>query len=130
LYLYHGVLRYKDATTNEEKQEPVTINEFLLRGCAVRNTSWIIGLVVFTGSDTKIMLNGGDAPTKRSKIEVETNFNVIVNFMVLLVMCTIAAIFSGLFDNQKDTTAKFFEAGDDPTSSSILNALVTFVYVL
>jgi phospholipid-translocating ATPase len=130
LYVYRGVLRYKDATTNEEKQEPVTINEFLLRGCAVRNTSWIIGLVVFTGADTKIMLNGGDAPSKRSKIEVETNFNVIVNFMVLLLMCTIAAIFSGLYDNQKDTSAKFFEVGDDPTSSSILNSLVTFVYVL
>lgn len=129
LYLYHGVLRYKDATTGEQKQEPVTINELLLRGCAIRNTSWIIGLVVFTGADTKIMLNGGDAPTKRSKIEVETNFNVIVNFMVLLVMCTIAAIFSGLYDNMTNTSAKVFEAGDDPTNSSILNALVTFVYV-
>jgi phospholipid-translocating ATPase len=127
LYLYHGVLRYKDAATGDEKQEPVTINEFLLRGCAVRNTSWIIGLVVFTGADTKIMMNGGDAPTKRSKIEVETNFNVIVNFMILLVMCTIAAIFSGLYDNRTNTSAKIFEAGDDPTTSSILNALVTFV---
>jgi phospholipid-translocating ATPase len=129
LYVYHGVLRYKDATTGAQKQEPVTINELLLRGCAIRNTSWVIGLVVFTGADTKIMLNGGDAPTKRSKIEVETNFNVIVNFMVLLVMCTIAAILSGLYDNMQDTSAKAFEAGDDPTSSSILNALVTFVYV-
>jgi phospholipid-translocating ATPase len=130
LYLYFGVLRYKDATTGEDKQEPVTINEFLLRGCAVRNTSWVIGLVVFTGADTKIMLNGGDAPTKRSKIEVETNFNVIVNFAVLLVMCTIAAIFSGLYDDQNNTSAKFFEVGDDPASSSILNSLVTFVYVI
>jgi phospholipid-translocating ATPase len=129
LYVYHGVLRYKDATTGAQKQEPVTINELLLRGCAIRNTSWVVGLVVFTGADTKIMLNGGDAPTKRSKIEVETNFNVIVNFAVLLVMCTIAAILSGLYDNMQDTSAKVFEAGDDPTSSSILNALVTFVYV-
>jgi phospholipid-translocating ATPase len=129
LYLYHGVLRYKDATTGEDKQEPVTINEFLLRGCAVRNTSWIIALVVFTGADTKIMLNGGDAPTKRSKIEVETNFNVIVNFMVLVVMCTIAAIFFGLYDNRTNTSASLFEEGADPTTSSILNALVTFVYV-
>jgi phospholipid-translocating ATPase len=129
LYVYRGVLRYKDATTNEEKQEPVTINEFLLRGCAVRNTSWIIGLVVFTGADTKIMLNGGSAPSKRSKIEVETNFNVIVNFMVLVAMCTIAAVLSGVYDNQTTTSADFFEVGADPTSSIILNSLVTFVYV-
>lgn len=128
LYNYHGVLRYKDPTSGEEKQSPVTINEFLLRGCAVRNTSWIIGLVVFTGADTKIMMNGGDTPSKRSKIEVETNFNVIVNFAVLIAMCTIAAIFNGLYDDQQDTSAKFFEHGADPTSSSIANSLVTFVY--
>lgn len=127
LYLYHGVLRYKDVTTGEERQSPVTINEFLLRGCAVRNTAWIIGLVVFTGADTKIMLNGGDTPSKRSKIEVETNFNVVVNFVVLLGMCSVAAVFNGIYDDQQDTSSKFFEQGADPTSSSIVNSLVTFV---
>lgn len=129
LYLYHGVLRYKDAVTGETKQEPVTINELLLRGCAIRNTAWIVGLVVFTGADTKIMLNGGDTPSKRSKIEKETNFNVIVNFGVLTLMCTIAAIFSGLQDAKVGTSADFFERGSDPTSSYVVNAIITFVYV-
>lgn len=127
LYLYHGVLRYKDVMTGEDKQESISINELLLRGCAVRNTAWIIGLVVFTGADTKIMLNGGDTPSKRSKIEKETNFNVIVNFIVLILMCAIAAIFSGLNDDRQNTSAKIYEVGSDPTSSSILNSLVTFV---
>ncbi|KAF5370921.1 hypothetical protein D9615_009819 [Tricholomella constricta] len=130
LYLYHGVLRYKDPTTGEPKQEPVTINELLLRGCAIRNTNWIIGLVVFTGADTKIMLNGGDTPSKRSKIEKETNFNVLVNFVVLTMMCTIAAIFSGLEDARTGTSATLFEEGSDPTSSYIINAIITFVSCL
>jgi len=130
LYLYHGVLRYQDISTGEQKQEPVTINELLLRGCAIRNTNWVIGLVVFTGADTKIMLNGGETPSKRSKIEKETNFNVIVNFGVLTAMCLIAAIFSGLEDAKKGTSATFFEAGSDPTSSYPLNALITFVSCL
>ena len=46
LYLYNGVLRYEDPATGERKQESVTINELLLRGCSVRNTAWIIGLVL------------------------------------------------------------------------------------
>ncbi|KAJ7256227.1 hypothetical protein B0H12DRAFT_1112856 [Mycena haematopus] len=170
LYLYHGVLRYRDfsansafssvharannnnanyeadfhgqgqgrggspmpmertgAMTPEDRAEPVSINEMLLRGCALRNTAWVVGLVVFTGADTKIMLNGGDTPSKRSKIERETNFNVAVNFGVLLLMCIIAAIFYGLQDAQHNTSAAFFEQNSDPTSVYVLNALVTFV---
>nr|AVM41535.1 putative calcium-transporting ATPase 5 [Ganoderma lucidum] len=130
LYLYHGVLRYKDPTSGEQKQESVTINELLLRGCTVRNTAWIIGLVVFTGADSKIMLNGGDTPSKRSKIEKETNFNVIVNFVLLLIMCITSGILNGFFDSKSTTSAKFFEVGSEPSNSYALNAVVTFVYVL
>ncbi|KAF5313608.1 hypothetical protein D9611_010219 [Ephemerocybe angulata] len=130
LYTYHAVLRYNDPATNEPKMEPVSINELLLRGCSLRNTSWVIGLVVFTGQDTKIMLNGGDTPSKRSKIERETNFNVLVNFGLLAVMCIVAAIFSGLEDAKTGTSAQFFEIGTDPTSSYAVNAIITFVSCL
>jgi len=63
LYSYNGVLRYTTANDKAEmKQEAITINELLLRGCSLRNTKWVIGVVVFTGEDTKIMLNGGETP--------------------------------------------------------------------
>lgn len=127
LYLYQGVLRYTDSSTGEQKQDSVTINEFLLRGCTLRNTSWVIGLVVFTGADTKIMLNGGDTPSKQSKIEKETNFNVAVNFIVLFAMCLVSALANGIFDTKGSTSAKFYELGGDPTHSAVVNALVTFV---
>jgi phospholipid-translocating ATPase len=130
LYVYHGVLRYKDAQTNEDRQEPVSINELLLRGCSIRNTAWVIGMVVFTGADTKIMLNGGETPSKQSKIEKETNFNVIVNFVVLMFMCIIAAVFNGVLDAQSGTSSEFFEVGADLSDNSVLNALVTFVSCL
>lgn len=129
LYQYNGVLRYTDPATGEVKLESATINEMLLRGCSIRNTAWIIGLVAFTGADTKIMLNGGETPSKRSKIEKETNFNVIVNFVVLFIMCVISGVANGIADAKTGTSAEFFEAGSDPSSSPIVNAVVTFVYV-
>lgn len=130
LYLYHGILRYKDASTGEKTNEPVSINSLLLRGCMLRNTQWVVGLVAFTGADTKIMLNGGATPSKRSKIEKETNFNVIVNFVVLSAMCIIAAIFYGLWNGDSDTSGAIYEKGTDPTNTIILNSLVTLVYVI
>lgn len=139
LYLYNGVLRYhsrKEAENANEhdpnlgqgslKSEPVTINNLLLRGCTVRNTNWIIGCVVFTGADTKIMLNGGDTPSKRSKIEKETNFNVIMNFLILLAMCLATAIVSGYFQTLQNTSAHSYEINSEPTNSVALNSLVTF----
>ncbi|KAI0954200.1 hypothetical protein AcV7_007497 [Taiwanofungus camphoratus] len=130
LYSYHAVLRYRDTSSGELKQDSVTINEMLLRGCTLRNTAWIIGLVVFTGPDSKIMLNGGATPSKRSKIEKETNFNVIVNFAVLVAMCLISAIANGVFDAKTGTSADFYEIGANPSSSNITNAIVTFVSCL
>lgn len=129
LYLYNAVLRFQDQTSNQLKDEPVTINEILLRGCSIRNTAWVIGLVAFTGKDTKIMLNGGDTPSKQSKIEKETNFNVVVNFVVLLAMCTVSAVLNGVFDSRTGTSAALFEEGSDPSSSNVLNAMVTFACV-
>ncbi|KAG1731761.1 hypothetical protein EDB19DRAFT_1736425 [Suillus lakei] len=120
LYVYNGVLRYTDAATNEPRREGVTINELLLRGCTVRNTAWIIGLVVFTGPDTKIYLNGGQTPSKQSKIAKETNFNVIVNFLFLIIICSVSATING------PQAQYIYEQGVQPTSSNVLNALVTF----
>ncbi|KAI0777467.1 phospholipid-translocating P-type ATPase [Trametes elegans] len=130
LYLYHGVMRYKDPASGDQKQESVTINELLLRGCTLRNTTWVIGLVVFTGADTKIMLNGGDTPSKRSKIEKETNFNVVVNFVILILMCVTSGILSGYFDSKSNTSAREYEQGVDPTDSFVLNGLITFTSCL
>lgn len=127
LYLYTGVLRYTDPVSGDSRKEGVTINELLLRGCTVRNTAWIIGLVAFTGPDTKIYLNGGITPSKQSKIAKETNFNVIVNFAFLLIICTLSAVIYGVLDGQSNTSVKIYEPGVDPTTSTVLNALVTFV---
>lgn len=61
---------------SHEKTEAITSSSVLLRGCVLRNTGWVIGMVLFTGNETKIMLNSGKTPSKRSKIEKATNPHV------------------------------------------------------
>lgn len=85
IYQYNGVLRWQidaDDTNTirsgvaHEKADAVTYNNILLRGCVLRNTEWAIGVVVYTGRETKIMLNTGRTPSKRSKMAKATNPHV------------------------------------------------------
>ena len=46
------------------RQMPVTVNEMLLRGCTLRNTGHILGLVVYTGVDSRIQMNAAKTPNK------------------------------------------------------------------
>ncbi|TIA90033.1 hypothetical protein E3P99_01747 [Wallemia hederae] len=131
LYSYNGVLRYTSRKTPEspvthDAVEPVTASELLLRGCSLRNTQWAIGIVVFTGSDTKIMLNGGETPSKRSKIEKETNFNVAMNFIILIAMCAIAAIANGVYWGSDESSSQLYEPDAMMDSSVPINSLITF----
>ena len=51
----------------------LSINNVLLRGSSVRNTEYIIGLVVNTGVDTKVMQGARAPPLKRSQIDLAIN---------------------------------------------------------
>ena len=116
LYSFNGVMRWKqhsksadEATT--DMAEPISINNMILRGSSVRNTEWILAVVVFTGGETKIMLNSGITPSKRAKISKDLNWNVIYNFVILFIMCSVAAIVQGYTWGQPNTTIKAFEFG-------------------
>ena len=52
-------------------------DKVLLRGCVLRNTDWCFGLVLFAGRDTKLMMNGGKATFKRTRIDELTNILII-----------------------------------------------------
>ncbi|KAK4509260.1 uncharacterized protein ATC70_007610 [Mucor velutinosus] len=96
---------------SHEKTEAITGSSVLLRGCVLRNTSWVIGMVLFTGNETKIMLNSGKTPSKRSKMEKATNPYVIVNFVLLLILCLICSIAASIVYNS-GTSSTYFESKD------------------
>lgn len=52
---------------------PVDLSMTLLRGTVLKNTKWVVGVVLFTGLDTKIVMNSGGTPSKRSKVERQMN---------------------------------------------------------
>ncbi len=51
LYQYTGKLTIMD------KNYSLTANQLLLKDSRLKNTAWVVGFVLFTGKDTKLMMN-------------------------------------------------------------------------
>ncbi|KAI7891370.1 uncharacterized protein EV154DRAFT_420486 [Mucor mucedo] len=132
IYQYNGVMRWDIEQPNaggatsvsHQKTEAVTYNNLLLRGCVLRNTRWVIGIIVYTGDETKIMLNSGKTPSKRSKMAKSTNPYVIANFCILAVLCIISSILAST-NFYAPGSSRYFDFNIDGSSGSYLG-FVTF----
>ncbi|KAF9673469.1 hypothetical protein SADUNF_Sadunf10G0027600 [Salix dunnii] len=95
LYTFTGNLIFQKQTL------PLSPNQILLRGCSLRNTEYIVGAVIFTGHETKVMMNSMNVPSKRSTLERKLDKLILALFATLFIMCLIGAIGSGIFINRK-----------------------------
>ncbi|KAK4198443.1 putative type IV phospholipid-transporting ATPase [Triangularia verruculosa] len=131
LYKYSGAITWQQRVPWDPKgepremSEPIGIDNILLRGCNLRNTEWALGIVLFTGHDTKIMMNAGITPSKRARIARELNFNVICNLAFLVVMCLVAAFVNGVTWAKDDASLAWFEYGSIG-STPALTGFITF----
>ncbi|KAI9302549.1 hypothetical protein BJ944DRAFT_167058 [Cunninghamella echinulata] len=85
LYNYDGTLELSDSN-GKKKDLPLDPNKILLRGAQLRNTSWIYGMAVFTGHESKLMLNSSKKPSKVSNVSRITNRNILYLFTMLVLM--------------------------------------------
>ncbi|XP_063475562.1 phospholipid-transporting ATPase VD isoform X4 [Symphalangus syndactylus] len=69
----------------------------LLRGCTIRNTEAVVGIVVYAGHETKAMLNNSGPRYKRSKLERRANTDVLWCVMILVIMCLTGAVGHGIW---------------------------------
>ena len=130
LYQYEGTIRWQQRSRTDhdaeptEMVEPITIGNLLLRGSSVQNTKWVLGVVLFTGRETKIMLNAGITPSKRSRIARELNWNVIYNFIILFVMCVVSGAVNGVAWGSGGRSLNYFDAPYGSTAG--LDGFITF----
>lgn len=75
---------------------PFNIKNTLLRGCVLKNTNFAIGIVIYTGGDTKIILNSSPTPSKRSRIEKLMNAQVGWSFFILFSLGLVTSIGYGV----------------------------------
>ena len=71
LYRFEGTFSPIGSTVLHLEQELINLdyNQFILRGSTLKNTEWVIGMVVYTGHESKIMKNSQHAKLKFSEME-------------------------------------------------------------
>ncbi len=139
LYQYYGTLtvdelrasvRESKVGPNEsvihQKVIPLTPNHLLLRGCTLRNTQWLIGIVAFTGTDTKTILNSGATPSKRSRVDKQINPHILLNFSILACMCLVSGIIGAMYNKSFRYNVSLFLGLDvDRFQENFLSGVIT-----
>nr|XP_033806154.1 phospholipid-transporting ATPase IB [Geotrypetes seraphini] len=105
---------------------PVGPDQILLRGAQLRNTQWAIGVVVYTGHDTKLMQNSTKAPLKRSNVEKVTNVQILVLFGMLLIMALVSSVGAFLW-NRTHGQVNWYLGTNEAISSNFGYNLLTFI---
>jgi magnesium-transporting ATPase (P-type) len=87
--------------------------QLLLRDSKLRNTTYVYGVVVFSGHDTKVMQNATAVPSKRSRIERRMDKIIYFLFGVLLLISIIGAVVFGV-KTHDDMPNWWYMGPDDP----------------
>ena len=118
LYQLNGkiILKYSNDINNEKMKEfnlPLDSKQLLLRGAKLKNTEWVIGIVVYSGHNCKIMKNTKEPITKYSSVEKLMNKSLIFIFIFQGLLCLSSAFLKGFYYKKN----KLYLADDEPNIS-------------
>ncbi|TRM59263.1 hypothetical protein BD626DRAFT_508757 [Schizophyllum amplum] len=126
-----NMYRINAAVSQWGMKSAVDLANVLLRGTVLKNTEWAVGVVLFTGVDTKIVLNAGLTPSKRSKIERQMNSQVLINLALLGVMSVVCGIVDSVLEQKYYPLGAPWLYGDDQNDDNpSINGLITWAFAL
>ena len=91
LYKFIGQMRQGDQII------PLDESQMLLRGSSLRNTEWVYGIAIYTGHDSKVMMNSTKSKPKHSKIEIAINKYIAMGIIIQIIVCLVSALYSNIW---------------------------------
>ncbi len=91
---WKGIIEYED-----KEAHFCSLANLILKGSVLKNTKYVIGLVIYCGKDTKIMKNSKAPRMKMSKVLVTMNRLLYSLFIFQISLCLTFAIFSTNWSN-------------------------------
>ena len=80
---------------------PLSQDQLLLKGSCLRNTEWIYGVAAYTGHQTKVMNNSLKSRSKKSKVDKQTNYYIIVIVLIQFSVCIFAGIYTNIWQQYR-----------------------------
>jgi phospholipid-transporting ATPase len=84
-------------------------SNFLCRGSSLRNTDWIIGVVAYTGHETRIMMNSHQTHQKKSRLELESGRYILYIVLLQCCLCFIGALYETFWTRIYQSNATYLE---------------------
>ncbi|XP_023416009.1 phospholipid-transporting ATPase VA isoform X3 [Cavia porcellus] len=104
----------------------------LLRGCTIRNTEAVVGIVIYAGHETKALLNNSGPRYKRSQLERQMNCDVLWCVLLLICMSLFSAVGHGLWVRRYQEKKALFDVpeADGSSLSPVTAAVYSFLTMI
>lgn len=121
LYSFNGVLRL-----SQNEEHVLGAKQMLLRDSQLKNTEYVVGVVVYTGYDTKVMQNQDKPRFKLSQIEAQTNTLILLIILLEVAMCLVIMVGSAVWNSEN---AENFDYFIPERYSGVVEGLLSFFTV-
>ena len=98
---HHALDHFEGFILARNTKIPLSDKFLLMKGAKLRNTKWVTGAVVFTGRQTKLMLNTNKGRNKQSRIELVMNRLIIAIIIFQIIIALILGILKGIWQKRK-----------------------------
>ena len=83
-----------DHSASEYTDIPFDESNILLRGCVLRNTPWILGIVLYAGPETKLVQSSNVVRSKLSRLHKYITITILFVLCLDLILCVTSAMVS------------------------------------
>jgi len=111
---------------NGSQWQPMTMNQLLMRSCQLRNTRRLYGFVIYTGQETKIMLNSKEARSKMSNVLRRMNKMLYTVYAMQFCICVSFAGLSVYWQNVFADTHLYLDITEKSAPGSFVIQVLTF----
>ncbi|KAG5441379.1 putative phospholipid-transporting ATPase IF [Clonorchis sinensis] len=108
---------------------PLIASNLALRGARLRNTDFMLGLVVYTGADTKLSLNGKQAKRKCSTRSSKSN-TIILLFIISMVLLSVSFAITFTFWTRVSKDTMWHIPTSPETRWEFVLSVFRFVFIL